>query len=154
KTARRLSGLLALAALRGSITCASCGSDNISHKKLSGNDVDGWDPMWVYMPLPRPRQNAKPPKFWGRIMAPPSRSSRRIGRKRDNSSAQHFSYSIPQVSAPTQGLAVTLRLLARTPATSVARARGGSPALLGCGRGPGREGHEGLRAPARRRSPQ
>jgi hypothetical protein len=42
--------------------CPACGSDNISHKKLSGNDVDGWDPIWVYTPLPRSRQNANPPK--------------------------------------------------------------------------------------------
>jgi hypothetical protein len=35
--------------------CPACGGNNISHKKLSGNDVDGWDPMWVYTPLAGPR---------------------------------------------------------------------------------------------------
>jgi len=29
----------------------ACGSDNISFKKLSGNDWDGWDPPWIYTPL-------------------------------------------------------------------------------------------------------
>jgi hypothetical protein len=37
--------------------CPACGSDNISWKDLSGNEVDGWDPMWVYTPRPRPRRN-------------------------------------------------------------------------------------------------
>jgi hypothetical protein len=34
-------------------TCPACGSANLSHKKLSGNEVDGWDPHWIYTPLPR-----------------------------------------------------------------------------------------------------
>jgi hypothetical protein len=38
--------------------CPACGSDNISHKKLSGNDWDGRDPMWVYTPLPTSLKNA------------------------------------------------------------------------------------------------
>jgi hypothetical protein len=36
--------------------CPACGGDNISHKDMGGNDRDGWDPMWVYTPLPRPRR--------------------------------------------------------------------------------------------------
>src|SRR5262249_51383633 len=47
-----------------------------------------------------------------------------------------------------------LRLPARTSATSAVRVRGGWPAPQGCGRGPGREGSEGLRARAGRRSPR
>jgi hypothetical protein len=30
--------------------CPVCGSDKLSFKKLSGNEVDGWDPKWVYTP--------------------------------------------------------------------------------------------------------
>src|SRR5262249_23471150 len=45
------------------------------------------------------------------------------------------------------------RLPARTPPTSVARARGGWPGP-GSGRGPGREGGGGFRAPLGRRSPR
>src|SRR5262249_20281337 len=46
------------------------------------------------------------------------------------------------------------RFPARTPATSVARPRGGWSAPPGRGRRPGREGREGLRAPAGPRSPR
>jgi hypothetical protein len=43
--------------------CPACGSDNISHKKLSGNDVDGWDPMWVYTPLRESFRKVDPKKY-------------------------------------------------------------------------------------------
>jgi hypothetical protein len=31
--------------------CPACGSDNISWKDISGNEVDGWDPLWTYRPI-------------------------------------------------------------------------------------------------------
>src|SRR5262249_27448476 len=51
--------LMGLANGRRFSCCPVCGGTNLSFKKLSGNDVDGWDPHWVYTPLPPLRRGAR-----------------------------------------------------------------------------------------------
>jgi hypothetical protein len=46
--------------------CPTCGGENISQKKLSGNEVDGWDPHRVYTPEPKRGESWKPEKAPGR----------------------------------------------------------------------------------------